>query len=409
MKRSSVKFDISVYTIEFKSIFLYKDIQQQFVEFLETEYNQEPFFAVLEINELNELTESESIIKKCKEIVKKYLTIGSDFEVNISQETKDNLMSSLKKQLEEKEWILEETAYEIFYPLKRILLLELCADNWPRFVRSKNFIKMIEKYSENTKVMKVITALKYPFKDEHYEKPFVTTSEMSFLNELLAESFAWEPIYRKKHFSVYQTQMRFLPESKYFSHAKSLKLHATLPFSFEKVIRFFLSMDYFKFSDPSVTNIDIRENLKIVDLGKKYPEDSIANQVYSIIGEVCVQPPFPVHTSRKSIDCFCISFDNETQTFTFVRRPYLGDYKGQDIDWTKKLGFDFIDKSNVKKNVEGYILAVMNMVKLEIINSEITRMSLLTSLIFQLFINYLLFSGRSKRLFTIRFCDSNRC
>ena len=36
MKRSSVKFDISVYTIEFKSIFLYKDIQEQFVEFLET-------------------------------------------------------------------------------------------------------------------------------------------------------------------------------------------------------------------------------------------------------------------------------------------------------------------------------------------------------------------------------------
>ena len=92
-----------------------------------------------------------------------------------------------------------------------------------------------------------------------------------------------------------------------------------------------------------------------------------------------------------------------------MRRPYLGDYKGQDIDWTKKLGFDFIDKSNVKKNVEGYILAVMNMVKLEIINSETKRMSLLTSLIFQLFINYLLFSGRSKRLFTIRFCDSNRC
>eukprot|EP01080_Neovahlkampfia_damariscottae_P009122 gene9122-1211_t len=378
MRRTHSSFDINTYIIEFNSVFYFKEIGEHFFEFLQTEYNPEPFLCVTAIDELNELTQDKDIITKCNEIVKKFINPDAEHEVNISETTKRNLLNSLKEQLTEDEWILEETAYEIFFPLKRILCSELNADNFPRFVRTKKFIDMVGKYSDDPRVMKVITALKYPFTDEYYEKPFITKSEISFLNELTQDSFAWEPIYTKNRFNVYVSRLNFLPESKYFSQANTYKIHATLPYSFEKVATFFLSLEHLKKADSRITDISVRETYSVKKLSNQFPDDNIANQINSIIGETCVQPPFPISTPRKSIDAYCIDFDNESQTLTFIRRPYLGDFKGNHVDWSKKMKFDFTDKKKEKKTCDGYMAAIMTFIKIEIIDSCTTRLTLLS-------------------------------
>ena len=379
LKKQPSQFDIASYTIEFNSVFFFKEIQEYFLDFLETEYNSEPFKAVLEINELNELNTDEDIIEKCNKIIKNYIESGSKYEVNISRDTKINLVNSLKSQLEETEWILDETAYEIFYPLKKILIIELQADNFSRFVRTPKFIEMVSKYVNDPRVMKALTALKYPFKDEHFEKPFIAKDEMNFLNELFLDSFAWESIYSKNKFNFFSSKMQFLPESKFFNQAKAFKFQFSLPFSFEKVSNFFLSQEYLKLNDSAITDFSVRETFSISNLSKKYPDDNIANQVYSIIAETCAQPPFPVNTPRKGIDVYCIDYDKDDKTLTYIRRPYLGDFKGKNIDWSKKMKFDFINSSKEKKTVEGYLIASMTMLKIEIIDSYTTSISIITS------------------------------
>eukprot|EP01080_Neovahlkampfia_damariscottae_P004512 gene4512-7890_t len=385
MKRSRSSFDIRTYVIEFGSVFYFKEIQEHFLEFLQTEFNPEPFLCVLAINELNELSLDEDIIQKCQDIVNKFINPKAQHEVNISQSTKKTLLTSLEQQLKENEWILEETAYEIFFPLKRILSSELNADNFPRFVRTKKFAEIAEKYSEDTRVMKVITALKYPFTDEYYEKPFITKSEVSFLNELTQDSFAWELIDSKDRFDVYTSHLNFLPESKFFSNAKAYKTNATLPYSFEKVANFFLSIEHTKQFNPIITDISIRETFSVKNISAQYPDDDIANQIHSIIGETCVQPPFPMNTPRKSTDVYLVDFDNESQSLTFIKRPFLGDHKGSVVDWKKKMKFDFTNKNKEKKTVDGFISSFMNMTKIEIIDGFTTRVTMLSSSFLSIF------------------------
>jgi hypothetical protein len=333
----------------------------------------------LTINELNKLNSDKEIIDKCNEIFNKFIKQGVQNEVNVSMQTKQKLIDSLEKQLELDEWVLDETAYELLTPLKNVLSSELAADNFPRFVRSKLCSEFIFKYSDDPRVMKLNTAVKYPFDDQHFEKPFITRGEMQFLEELLVDSFIWDSLH-SKNVNLYTTQLNFIPDSKFFSNSVTLKILAVFPYSFERVVNLFLSTDFMKLDEQHMTDFSVKETFSIANLSKKFPDDVIATQVHSVIAETCVVNPFPMNTPRKSIDVFSIDFDNTNGCLYFVRRPYLKDFTGKNVDLNKKIKFDFIhDEKKEKKTVEGYIDTKWSFIKIEMVDSHTTKVSVIKS------------------------------
>eukprot|EP01080_Neovahlkampfia_damariscottae_P007235 gene7235-11550_t len=379
--RSSENFEITAYSIEFLSVFFVEEIKQQFYAFLKKEYNDDPFDCVLEIDSLQELKIEKEIIKKCEYIINTFIKEKAFRELNISQPTREGLMESLKGQLEEKDkWILEKDAYTLFTPLKRILMLELSADNFTRFIRSKNVEEVFSKYSENPNVMKLNTVLKYPFDDKIFDKPFISKEEIFFCEELQADSFLWEQIYSKKSYSVYTSTYKFIPGSKFFESSMGFKIITTLPFPIEKVISFLLKKDYLKQVEKGLVNFEVKDTFSMEQLINEFPKDNIANQIRSITTEICCHPPFPFNTPRKYSDVFCVHYNPQKRILYFARRPYLKQFSSnENIQWSKKMKYEFTE-NNETKILEGYLATKMVMYRIEFVDELTTKVSMVTLL-----------------------------
>eukprot|EP01080_Neovahlkampfia_damariscottae_P008094 gene8094-12555_t len=361
MNRKSSSFNVSKYSIQFNCVLEHKDIQDCFYNFLKTEYNTEPLDCVLEIDHLKTLKTDTEKILKCNQIIEEFIKSTGKREINIAGETKLKLFHDFGSQLEEKKWMLKETAFEIFYPIRKILLAELRADNFPRFVRTKEFSEVIKNYCDDPKVMVLSAVTKYPFTDEHFENQFVSNKEMEFMQDVLQDSFNWDSIYSKNHLNVYSSN----------NSSTAFRFETILPYSFEKSVIFFLSIKNLMQLEPEITDISIREKV----FSKYLKHEDVGNPYYFLIGEISQMSGFPFNTPRKSIDVFNIDFDYENELLTFCKRPYIGDFKGKNIDFDKKMKFNHTDKKKQTKEVNGFFVNQFLTVNMEIIDPYTTKIS----------------------------------
>jgi hypothetical protein len=376
--------DITKYSIQFMCIFdpEFKEILISFQNFLKTEFNTEPLDCVLEINKLPDLKSDQEIIEKCNEILDTFLKNSSKREVNISGDSKLRLLNNFQGQLTEEKWILEETAYDIFFPVKKILMNELHADNFPRYVRTKNCLDVVSKYFGNPKVMVLSSILKYPLCDKDFEKPFISQIEMNFIKDVFKDSYVWELVNSTKLMNIYRCSIPLIPNSEFFKNSISIKIECVLPFSFEKVATFFFSIEHTKKVNTDLLEMELNEKHWTKDLKEKYPKEDIRNPFYFISGESFGKVSlFPFNTPRRSNDIYNIEFDKAENRLSYIRRPYLAKYAGQTIDWQKLLKFERFPTRDGKDlhHIDGYIMNCMEMLDIQIIDSNTTRVSFISS------------------------------
>jgi hypothetical protein len=185
------KFESKKYSINYEKIYSIKYMKESFLvpyqkikkkkEFLKTEVNTAPFEYQFEIKELLKEKE-ENKEKLIKEITKKYIFSETKDQINInwkSRETLELLMEDLSK--------IEEII-EVLKKISQQMYVELYSDSFPRFIRSKIFLNTISKYSSscaNDEVYILKITKNYPFKNEDFIKPFITTKDVNFLNSLV--------------------------------------------------------------------------------------------------------------------------------------------------------------------------------------------------------------------------------
>jgi hypothetical protein len=379
-RRSSI-FDITTYTIEFESIFIHNDLEDAFYNFLKTEFNTEPFECIKRIDAFQKIDSKKEKVEKLSKFIEEFINEGSEKEVNISKETKQEIFKNLGSQLSNKEWNMEKTPYEILLPLRNVLKNQLNADNFPRFIRSSKHNFVFQKYVDDIKVMKTYTALRYPFTDEYFETPFVAKEEEKFLHEIFKDSFTWDVVYSKNHFNMYHSKTNFLPKLTTFENPISMKYQILLPFSFERVVSFYLSKDYLNSIAPGIVDLVVDKKINVEELMKEYPDQEINPNLQSFIGSTYYVYPFPMKP-RKSIDIYTTYFSIEDKSLTFLRRPYNGDFKGKNLNLKKKIKFEnFLMNSETKntKTVEGYLGMSMLMIKFDQIDKFTTKLSYVTS------------------------------
>jgi hypothetical protein len=90
-KKTVDKFNEKKFTFIESEIFKIKELLDLFRDFLKTEHNIEPLQFIVEIKELDDLTDEEEYIKKCYQIFEDYFNINSKYELNISNMERINL------------------------------------------------------------------------------------------------------------------------------------------------------------------------------------------------------------------------------------------------------------------------------------------------------------------------------
>eukprot|EP01080_Neovahlkampfia_damariscottae_P007659 gene7659-11979_t len=331
------------------------------------------------MNRLETETENdEEKIALCLDILESHIFPDSKEELDVSLEIKDRLIVKFEEQIKnKKKWILPQTPIEIFYPLKKILLSELGADNFARFVRSKMCREFIGKYEKEPGVMKKKeTGTRYKITDENFNSPFISKSELAYMNEIFTDSFVWEQIYGKKHFNMYFSKTNFLPQTTCFPNSVSMKYQTILPHSFDKVVGYFLSRNHLDNIVQGTTAVEIDKKF-LVENSKR--EETIT-QNYSLTTNQYIIKQFPFNTPRKGIDVHSLSFNQEENSLVFIKRPYFGDFEGDSVDAEKKIKLKkFIMPNGEKKDVNGYLIASVIMMKFEILSNFLTKVSFVTT------------------------------
>jgi hypothetical protein len=137
--RKSSSFRLENYELLFSSVFTNETVKVEFKNFLQSEFNLEPFLFILEVEEL-EAMETEKQVQKSLSILKKYIQDNAEFQINISFDKKKEILKLYEDQQTIKSWILKVTPTETFDQITKILKQELNYDPFKRFVRICSFI-----------------------------------------------------------------------------------------------------------------------------------------------------------------------------------------------------------------------------------------------------------------------------
>jgi hypothetical protein len=114
-------FNIKDYVVKNTSIFTNEELGNEFYKHLEKELNKDPWDF---LQDLNSLKDTKNQVKEFKRIVALYIEDNSKKQLNISGEDKSLFLKHVSKQLknEVEEWVLDRTALEEFYSIRKIIM-----------------------------------------------------------------------------------------------------------------------------------------------------------------------------------------------------------------------------------------------------------------------------------------------
>lgn len=192
-------YDITQYSFDFAKLMKYTEFRANFLEHLKTEYNTEPLLFINATELLfqgstdNDIAFVQAATKVYYEFVfqQQEHTKISFKQINISGKSLRNMQSSFDIEA------LAEKAKQIraqFAMLYDIIFLELCTENFPRFVRSNYFLQFLRQMGAKfvDQVASLVISQNFPYTSADFERPVVTDKDFSFFYSLLQDSFDWE-------------------------------------------------------------------------------------------------------------------------------------------------------------------------------------------------------------------------
>lgn len=142
----------SGYNINFSSVFSVKEIQDAFILHLESESNQEPYEFLVEINNMSQKNNQETL-DKFYYIIETYLLDTSPKQININSILKTNIMNIYKEMKNKENINIDKKYFDIIEKIKSNVFTDLKQDVWPRFIQSENGYISISNHIDNPKVM----------------------------------------------------------------------------------------------------------------------------------------------------------------------------------------------------------------------------------------------------------------
>ena len=201
-------------------------------------------------------------------------------------------------------------------------------DNYPRFCRSHEFLRLILQYKENKDVMVFKKSKQFSFNHKDFNVGYSTQKDYEFGKMLYDEEFNWKLIATSSKFkaNVFVSRKNYLPDVKLFGQ-EFYKFDMIIPHSLEKCVYATGSSSYFK--NPNIVDYNVK--YKTVD-----NEKSISKSTCDI--QVTLKSPFPMKTKRKFYQNYTQTFDEEKGECILISKPH-----------TKVAFMEEIDKLDISK------------------------------------------------------------
>lgn len=230
--------------IRFDSLFKYKDIGGTYYEFLKKDHSEESWEFLMELNSLSQTIGKKEIEKKVEHIIENFLKDGSPKEINISNETKEFTLKKLE----------DYKGMEAFKDIRTKIVIEMKYDSFKRFVRSKECLKIVEKYAQNSEVILPVLAERFNYTDSDFDDQILFDEDLKFMDILYQDSPYWELLNSFKEGACYGNSWwsheNYIPNVTKASGVSIAKYDIVLPFAFEHVLcSFFPLAEQIKF-DP---------------------------------------------------------------------------------------------------------------------------------------------------------------
>jgi hypothetical protein len=326
-------FDLQKYHIHFHSIYQNEDMKKSFLKHLESEFNTEPFEFCLFAYEFENLEKDEEKLSSFFQIYDCYLKNNSEKEINISGEKKDIFYKKNSDQLESKDKWISKDEREIFQSLRICIENQLYHDVFPRFIRSTQCMKVLEKHQRDSKTLELKQIYDFPYKDSDFEQEIITNKDISFLDRLMEDSYDWDLVYseKKTHTNTFFLKKSYLPDVTFFNHSKVYKFESIIPFGIDQCIEGLCSINQLKKYDFIVEDGLLVSYLNPEEGMKKYP-DEIKNKRGNAVIDMSVK--IPLSKKRRPLNVATIYFDKDGSWVRIIKAK-IPEFIKDTSDWDK--------------------------------------------------------------------------
>jgi hypothetical protein len=230
-----IKFDISKVLVNFDCVITNDEIRKAFLKHLDLEKNKENFEFFLNVLDMkNAKLEKESLKKKVMEIYNLYISKESKYEINLSNKE----YSKIEKKIKE-----EDYTANIFDNSMQIVKNEIQIDAFPRFIRTPECIKLVEKYQNDDKVVTTYIKKNFLYTNKDFEIHLVTEKDISLMKAMLGDSFDYKHVINKPKYkyNMYLSMdaKSFIPKFDFMNTAGFIKSTYIAPLSLEKTLYYY--------------------------------------------------------------------------------------------------------------------------------------------------------------------------
>jgi hypothetical protein len=332
IKRHSSR-DLQKLYLHFDSVYKNPDCQKSFQKHLEEEFNTEPFEFCLLAEKFNKLKDEKEKLTLFFKIYEGYLATNSEKEINLSGDIKATFHKNFQEQLESKDkWIVPEET-EIFERIKKNVESQLYHDVFPRFRRTEQCLKLLEKYQNDTNLCEMKEVRDFPYTDEDFQIEIVTDKDIGLLDRLMEDTYDWKLLFsdRKAKMNSYYMKKCFFPNVSFFKNSRVHKFESIVPFGMDQCIEALCSISQTIKSDEALEYIDCLSYLTPEESLKKYPDLLTTKRANGIFDAILI---IPMMIPRKALDVVTTYID-KNGSWIRVIKPKIPDYINSPKDWDK--------------------------------------------------------------------------
>lgn len=338
--------DINNYVITFEGVWNNKELHELFYKFLKKELATETYDFIKDVEKLANIKDEEVLVLASKNIIDIYLKENAKREVNIAAPVKKKVLEQFNtlQSGQNHIWKLKVKPEEFFGECKKALLSTLKHDSFKRFIRTKEFTVVIDKYVGNQDIMIPRISFKYNYEDKDFHKPQVTDKDFEFVQMLLVDGFNWELIGAKfehgNYLNTYWSTTSYLP---ILTFSKNHKLH-TLKYECVLNCRFNQAVSLF----PNGALYEIDPNTAYIDTLQYWKKDGKDMKRDHYVSKSSIIFPFPLH-QRVFYACVCTDYDPKKKRLIEILKPAADISKGGYCEMRKET---LIPKRGSSKYVE---------------------------------------------------------
>eukprot|EP01080_Neovahlkampfia_damariscottae_P004521 gene4521-7899_t len=320
-------FDKTQFTVHFDSVFTNKKMGNAFKDFLATEHNLDAWHFLETIKSLETVTDSKDKVKQSAQIIKNFIEVGSNEEINISAEFRNYVTTTFEKQKSE-EWTLEMTPTELFSDCFKLVVSLLSHDSFKRFVRSSECEAVMKQFRHDSTVISPLITKKFGFDDKYFTTPHFRDRDIDFFLSMFQDSYNWKLIGSKVEdtMNAYISTTNFLPDVTILKNLKVSKFECFLPCTFDQALLSYFSNEQLYKSDPNCGKYETDQYYSYEDLLEVHKkngneEDITKYKRDTSVSSMALKLPFPFNSRVANYAMTC-HYDPETEVFMRIGKTF---------------------------------------------------------------------------------------